>query len=158
MSDDRIGPGKYVSFTYRISDTEGNILEHNDLPVSYVHGGPTEIIGDVDKALVGKRPGDEVDVRVSPEKGFGPHDPALTFTDDIANVPPQFRQIGAEVQMQNEAGEVRSFYVTRIEGDRLTVDGNHPMAGKTLLVHVKVLEVRTPTEADREHLSEQALH
>ena len=83
---------------------------------------------------------------VSPEGGFGPHDPALTFTDDIQNVPPEFRRIGAEVQMQNEAGESKTFYVTAIDNGRLTVDGNHPFAGQLLQVHVTIREVRDPTE------------
>jgi FKBP-type peptidyl-prolyl cis-trans isomerase SlyD len=60
-------------------------------------------------------------------EGFGPHDPNLTFTDDLDNVPPQFRFVGAEVPMQSENGEVKTFYVTRIENGRLTVDGNHPL-------------------------------
>ena len=102
--------------------------------------------------MLGKSAGDEVEVEVSPERGFGPHDPNLTFTDDIANVPSQFRQVGAEVQMKNEAGEVKTFFVIKIEDGKLTVDGNHPMAGKTLRVNVKILEVRDATEADQKQM------
>ena len=54
----------------------------------------------------------------------------------------QFRQIGAEVQMQNEEGEAKSFFVTAIKDGKVTVDGNHPLAGKHLNVHVTILEVR----------------
>ena len=143
-----IQPGKYVSLTYTISDEEGNLLEQNDIPVNYIHGGETELIGGMDRAVAGKSAGDEVQVTVSPEDGFGAHDPELTFTDDLENVPPQFRRIGAEVQMQNESGETRNFIVTRIEDGKLTVDGNHPMAGKTLRVQVKILEVRDATIED----------
>ena len=93
---------------------------------------------------------------VPPTQGFGAHDPDLTFTDDIANVPEQLRYVGAEVQMQNESGEVKSFFVTKIDGGKLTVDGNHPMAGKTLRVKVKIVEVRDSTEADRQQLASQS--
>jgi FKBP-type peptidyl-prolyl cis-trans isomerase SlyD len=148
MTKEIIKPGKFVSLTYSIRDPEGNTLEHNDLPVSYVHGGDQELIGGMDKAVAGRSAGDEVEVEVRPEEGFGAHDPNLTFTDDIDNVPEQFRFVGAEVQMQNDAGEVKSFFVTKIEKGKLTVDGNHPMAGKTLRVKVKILEVRDATEAD----------
>ncbi|MEW7976865.1 MAG: FKBP-type peptidyl-prolyl cis-trans isomerase [Candidatus Sedimenticola endophacoides] len=148
MSQEVIQPGKFVSMTYTICDEEGNILEQNDVPVSYVHGGDTEMIGNMDRAVIGKCAGDEVQVSVPPEQGFGPSDPGLTFTDDIENVPPQFRQLGAEVPMQNEAGETRTFYVTRIEDGKLTVDGNHPLAGKTLVVRVKILEVRDARPED----------
>ena len=148
MSIETIKAGKFVSLTYSISDTEGNLLEQSDLPVTYIHGGETELIGGMDRAVAGKSTGDEVMLTVPAADGFGSHDPDLTFTDDIENVPPQFRQIGAEVQMQNSTGEVKSFYVTKIEHGKLTVDGNHPMAGKTLQVKVKILEVRDATKED----------
>jgi len=148
MSNEVIKPGKFVSLTYHISDLEGNTLEQNDIPVSYVHGGDTELIGSMDKAVAGKLAGDVVDMMVPPGDGFGEHDPDLTFTDDLDNVPPEFRQVGAEVQMQGENGEVKTFYVVRIEDNKLTVDGNHPLAGKTLKVTVKILEVRDATIED----------
>jgi len=148
MSQEVIKPGKFVSLTYTITDEQNNLLEQNDIPVSYVHGGETELIGGMDKAVAGKCAGDEVEVVIPPEEGFGLADPDLMFTDDIENVPPQFRHIGAEVQMQNEAGESKTFYVTKIEDGKLTVDGNHPLAGKTLIVRVKILEVRDATPED----------
>ncbi|MCU7907027.1 MAG: FKBP-type peptidyl-prolyl cis-trans isomerase [Candidatus Thiodiazotropha sp. (ex Epidulcina cf. delphinae)] len=148
MSEEIIKHGKFVSLTYSISDPEGNLLEQSDLPVSYIHGGETELIGGMDHAVAGKRQGDEVTLTLSPEEGFGDHDPALTFTDGIDNVPLQFRQLGAEVQMQNEDGEMKSFFVTKIGDGKLTVDGNHPLAGKTLKVKVRILEVRDATKED----------
>ncbi|MEJ2454360.1 MAG: FKBP-type peptidyl-prolyl cis-trans isomerase [Candidatus Thiodiazotropha sp.] len=155
MSKEIIKTGKFVTLTYSISDLEGNVLEQSDLPVNYIHGGETELIGGMDRAVAGKGPGDEVSITVPPEQGFGDHDPDLTFTDDLENVPPQFRQLGAEVQMQNEAGEVKSFFVTKIENGKLTVDGNHPLAGKTLKVNVKILEVRDATQEDAMTLGAQ---
>jgi len=140
-----VRPGKYVSLTYSITDQAGNILEQTDLPVGYIHGGQTELIGGIDAAVSGKCAGDQVDLVLGPGDGFGPHDPDLTFTDAIDNVPPEFRFLGAEVQMQNDQGDVKTFYVTRIGGGTLTVDGNHPLAGKALRVHVRIREVRDPT-------------
>jgi FKBP-type peptidyl-prolyl cis-trans isomerase SlyD len=148
MPQETIQSGKFVSLTYSISDPEGNVLEQSDLPVSYIHGGQTELIGGMDRAVAGRQQGDEVTLTIPPSEAFGEHDPDLTFTDDIDNVPSQFRQLGAEVQMQNDAGETKSFFVTRIEDGRLTVDGNHPLAGKTLVVKVKILEVRDATKED----------
>lgn len=145
MTDQSVIPGKFVSVTYSMRDLDGNLLEQSDLPVSYIHGGSTELIGGMDKALTGKRVGDEVEMTVPAADGFGAHDPNLTFTDDLANVPAEFHRIGAEVQMQNEAGEVMTFYVTSIANGRLTVDGNHPLAGKPLQVRMTVREVRDPT-------------
>lgn len=142
MSDEIIKPGKYVALTYSIVDDQGAVVEQHDIPLGFVYGSDTELIGGMDKAVVGKRVGDEIEVEVPPEQGFGEHDPSLTYTDDIQNVPPQFRQIGAEVQMQNDSGETKSFYVTRIEDGKVTIDGNHPLAGKQLTVRVTITEVR----------------
>jgi FKBP-type peptidyl-prolyl cis-trans isomerase SlyD len=148
MSREIIKDGKFVSLTYSICDLDGNVLEQSDLPANYIHGGETELIGGMDSAVAGKGQGDEVSITLKPADGFGDHNPDLTFTDDIENVPPQFRQLGAEVQMQNESGEVKSFFVTKIENGKLTVDGNHPLAGKELIVNVKILEVRDATKDD----------
>ncbi len=142
MSKDKVQPGKYVTITYSIRDDEGNVVEQHDLPVGFVYGSDTELIGGMDKAILGKSAGDSVEVSLSPEQTFGEHDPNLTFTDDIENVPPQFRRVGAEVQMRNEAGETRTFYISKIEDGKVTVDGNHPLAGKTLTVKVNILDVR----------------
>ena len=142
MGKQQVVLGKYVSLTYSISDDQGQVLEQYDLPVGFVYGSDTELIGGMDRAIRGKYEGESVEVTVPPEDGFGPHDSNLTFTDDIENVPPQFRQIGAEVSMQNDAGEMKAFYVTEIENGKLTVDGNHPLAGKPLVVRVNILEVR----------------
>jgi FKBP-type peptidyl-prolyl cis-trans isomerase SlyD len=142
MSDDVVGNGKYVSLSYTMLDPRGQVVEQHDLPVGYVHGSDTQLIGHMDKAIAGHRAGDEVELSLPPEQALGPRDESLTFTDDLENVPPEFRRIGAEVQMQNDRGESRTFYVTRIEHGKLTMDGNHPLAGQPLTVRVKIHEVR----------------
>jgi FKBP-type peptidyl-prolyl cis-trans isomerase SlyD len=146
MSQHVIRPGKYVSLTYSITDDSGTVVEQTDLPVGYIHGGNTELIGGMDAAITGKAAGDTVELTLAPDQAFGPRDPGLTFSDAIDNVPPEFRRLGAEVQMHSEAGEVRTFYVTAIADGRLTLDGNHPLAGKALGVFVRIQEVREPTQ------------
>lgn len=146
MSDQRIRRNKVVQFTYSISDDQGNVVEQVDLPVNYVHGASNMgLIERVERALEGSRVGDVVEVEVPPAEGFGEHDPELTFTDAIENVPPQFRQVGMQVEMMNEAGETKTFVVTHIEDGRLTVDGNHPLAGKTARFRVTILAIRDAT-------------
>lgn len=145
MTEPRITRHSYVSFTYVINDQEGNLLERSDLPMSYVHGSDAGLFIPIERALEGRCVGDSVDVILAPEQGFGPHDPSLTFTDDIENVPPQYRHVGAEVEFQNDSGESRKFTVSRIEDGKLTVDGNHPFAGKTLVFTVNVIAVRDAT-------------
>ena len=103
MSEQIIRPGKFVTLTYSIADDAGNILEQSDLPVSYIHGGNTELIGGMDKAVTGKRAGDRVELTLAPDQGFGPHDPNLTFTDDLENVPPEFRFVGPRCRCRTRA-------------------------------------------------------
>ncbi len=141
----KVAKNKAVYVTYSILSEEGEILERSDLPIGYVHGVGSQLIEQVEKRLDGCEVGDTVEVILSPEQGFGPHDPDLTFTDDIDNVPPEVRYVGAQVEMQNDRGETRSFIVSRIEDGRLTVDGNHPFAGKTVRFVVEVNDVRDAT-------------
>lgn len=142
MTKESVKKGKYVSLSYSIVDDNGNVVEQHDLPLGFVYGSDTELIGGMDKALLGRGPGETVEVEMPPQDTFGEHDPSLTFTDSADNVPPEFHRIGAEVQMQNESGETKTFYVSKIEDGNITVDGNHPLAGKVLTVRVNILEVR----------------
>lgn len=151
MSATPITRGKYVQFTYSIADRDGTILEQSDLPMGYIHRSEQiGLIPSVEHSLEGKHAGEVVEVIVPPRDGFGEHDPNLTYTDDLDNVPEQFRRIGAQVEMQNESGEVRTFFVSGIERGKLTIDGNHPFAGKTVVFTIRVLEVRDPTDLDQQ--------
>jgi len=145
MSSQFVEQNKVVSFTYSIVDESGELLEQSDLPISYVHGCKHDLFEKVVDELAGCVVGDIVEVPLTPEEGFGLHDPELTYTDDIENVPEEFRSVGAEVEMMNDQGDSRKFTVTRIENGKLTVDGNHPMAGKTITFHIKVSEIRDAT-------------
>ncbi len=149
MTGQFVSRNKVVSFTYSIVDQTGNVIEQSDLPISYVHGGPHDLFEKVEQELEGSVVGDTVAVQLSPEEGFGAHDPELTYTDDLENVPAEFHHVGAEVEMMNDQGDTRKFTVTRIEDGKLTVDGNHPMAGKTIVFHIRVTAIRdaTPEEA-----------
>jgi len=159
MSAPVVGKHKVVAITYSIIDESGVILEQSDIPVYYVHGSPNQMFPEVEAALDGKELGAAVEVVLEPESAFGQHDPSLTFTDDIENVPPEFRHVGAEVQMQNDRGETRSFLVSKIEGDKLTVDGNHPFAGKKLTYAVTIADIRDATEEEkRKGVSAPVMH
>ena len=140
-----ITSNKVVSLVYSIIDDQGEILEQSELPVSYIHGGHSDLFEKLEQELTGKTVGDEVSVTLSPEEGFGAHNPDLTFIDDMENVPPELRYVGAELEAQNANGEVMKFVVSDISENKMTVDGNHPFAGKTVTFRVKVAEVRDAT-------------
>lgn len=150
MTGQFVENSKVVSFTYSIVDEDGALLEQSDLPISYVHGGKHELFEKVVEELDGCVVDDTVEVALSPAEGFGPHNPELTYTDDIDNVPPEFRRVGAEVEMMNDKGEAKAFTVTRIEDGKLTVDGNHPMAGKVVTFQIRVVDIRDATPEEME--------
>lgn len=149
MSAQSVNQNKVVSFVYSIVDESGELLEQSDIPISYVHGGKHDLFEKVEQGLDGAVVGDTVAVQLTPEEGFGAHDPDLTYTDAIENVPDEFRRIGADVEMMNDQGDSKKFTVTRIEDGKLTVDGNHPMAGKTIIFRIKVTDIRDATPEEQ---------
>lgn len=145
----KIVPGAAVCISYSIKDNEGRILEQSDVPINYVHGGQNDLFDEIEQALEGKTKGDEVTVLIQAENAFGPHDPTLTFTDDLDNAPVDIRYLGATFDAESSSGEVRHFVVTKIEDGKITIDANHVMAGKDLTFLVEVEEVREATEAEK---------
>ena len=148
MSDQVISRHKFVEFRYRILEGDGEILEQIDLPVNYVHGTDNGMFPKIEDSLDGRKEGDQVSVFLTPEEGFGEYYEELIYTDDLKNVPQQFHEIGAEVEFQSDRGEVRQFRVTRIENGKLTLDGNHPLAGKALTFTIDIITVRDATEEE----------
>lgn len=145
MSVQRVARNKAVFFTYLIQDEHGTTVEQSDMPIGYVHGANSNLLEKLEQALEGRGVSEVVEVIIEPKDGFGEYDPALTFTDDLANIPSELHFVGAEAQMQNEDGEVKTFIVTKIENGKLTVDGNHPYAGKSVTYRASITEIRAAT-------------
>jgi FKBP-type peptidyl-prolyl cis-trans isomerase SlyD len=146
MTATMVSDGTVVSFTYSIQDESGEVVEQSDLPISYVHGGKHDLFEKIEQALDSCVVGDSIKVPLTPDEGFGSRDESLIYTDDIDNVPTEFCHVGAEVEMMNDAGEARKFTVTHISNGKLTVDGNHPLAGKVITFNIKVVEIRAASE------------
>ncbi|MEQ1661467.1 MAG: peptidylprolyl isomerase [Thiobacillus sp.] len=136
---------KLVFITYSILDSRGMIVEQHDVPVGYVQGANSGILPAIEAAVAGRKAGERVEISLAPEDGYGLRDESLVFVDDIENVPPEFRRLGAEVMFENESGETKVFYVTRIEDGQLTLDGNPSLAGQTVTCLVNVIEMRDAT-------------
>jgi len=149
MSDQCVENNKHVMFSYTIVDAlSGEVLEQVEIPMGYIHGGEQRMFDKVEKAMTGAKIGDEIEVELTPEESFGQADPELIFTDSLENVPPQFHRIGAEVEFQNDQGEVKSFTVTRIDDGLLTIDGNNPLVGKKLQFKVVIHDIRDATDKE----------
>ena len=141
-----ISINKYVELIYRIVDqSNGEVIEQVEDPLGYVHGDNTLLFNQVTKELEGKCVGDEVEILLKDKDAFGPKIDELIFTDDLNNVPLEYRFIGATVSMQNDKGGTKDFIVSNIEDGKLTIDGNHPLAGKDIVFYVEVLSIRDAT-------------
>ncbi len=145
MTAGSIGKDKVVSLTYTLLDERREVFEQVEIPVSYLHGHGNGLFEKVERILEGRRAGDSIEVTLTPDEGFGPHNPSLSFTDDLENVPPDLRYVGARLEAQNARGENMNFIVTKIENGKLTVDANHPLAGQTVHFNLSVRDVRDAT-------------
>lgn len=136
---------KLVYITYSILDARGMVVEQHDVPVGYVQGANSGILPAIESAVAGRKIGERIEISLTPEEGYGLRDESLVFTDDIENVPDQFRRVGAEVMFENKSGETKAFYVTAIENGKLTLDGNPSLAGQSVTCLVNVMDIREAT-------------
>jgi len=136
---------KLVHITYSILDQRGMVVEQYDIPVGYVQGANSGILPAIEAAVAGRAIGERVEITLLPEDGYGVRDESLVFVDDIENVPPEFRRVGAEVMFENASGETRVFYVTAINNGQLTLDGNPSLAGQSVTCLVNVIDIRDAT-------------
>jgi FKBP-type peptidyl-prolyl cis-trans isomerase SlyD len=92
--------------------------------------------------------GDVIEVTIDGNQIFGPRDESLVFSDDIDNVPEEYRQVGTSILMESDKGQTRSFLVTHMDDERLTVDGNNPLCGREVVFTLEILTVRDATDAE----------
>ena len=138
-----------VELTYKVTDRQsGHVLTRVEFPLGYVHGHNEILAPSVHKELEGKRAGDVIEVPIDGNRIFGARDESLVFTDRIDNVPEEYRQVGTSILMENGKGETRSFLVTRVTDETLTVDGNNPLCGREVVFTLDILTVRDATEEE----------
>ena len=144
-----IQDGKFVELTYKVTDKKsGRVLTMVEFPLGYIHGHNEILAPSVHRELEGKSAGDVIDVPIDGNQIFGLRDESLVFTDHIDNVPEEYRQLGTSILMENDRGQTRSFLVTRIDDETLTVDGNNPLCGRKVVFTLEILTVRDATEEE----------
>jgi FKBP-type peptidyl-prolyl cis-trans isomerase SlyD len=144
-----IQDGKFVELTYSVSDKKsGHVLTRVDFPLGYVQGHNEILAPAVHKELEGKSAGDVIEVPIDGNRIFGARDESLVFTDHIENVPEAYRQVGTSILMENDKGQTRSFLVTRMDDESLTVDGNNPLCGREVVFTLEIMTVRDATDEE----------
>lgn len=143
---DTIRAGKFVELSYQVTDRKtGHLLTQVEFPLGYVHGYNEILAPSVHMQLEGKSAGDVIEVPIDGDQIFGPRDESLVFTDRLENVPEEFRQLGAAILMENDAGQTRTFRVTHMDEETLTLDGNNPLCGRQIVFSLQILTVRDAT-------------
>lgn len=147
-----IKPDSVVSIHYTLKDDRGEVLDSSSSgdPLTYLHGH-SQLIPGLERQLEGKSAGDKLTVTVPPADGYGQYDEALVqqiprrALKGISNV-----KVGMQLRAQTEHGS-RTVTITRLAGDLVTVDANHPLAGKNLNFEVEIADVRDATAEELSH-------
>lgn len=154
MSEEKqIGADTVVSIEYTLTGDDGTVIDSSQggEPLTYLHGHG-QLIPGLEQELEGKSLGDAVEVRIDAENGYGEHDP-----ERLVEVPRDRFEFdvseGDFVQAQQQDGTTVPFQVVGVEESTVTLDGNHPLAGKALNFKVEVVDIRdaTPEELDHGH-------
>ncbi len=148
-----IAKDSVVTLSYTLSDDEGKLLEASDPAVSYLHGGYDGIFPMVEETLEGQTDGFTCTVTMDPEDAFGEYDESLMRVEPRNMFPPQVK-VGMQFEGQPEGAEQEEtilYTVTDITDDKVVVDGNHPLVGKTLVFACTVLGVRPATQEELHH-------
>lgn len=147
-----ISQDKVVSFHYRLKEEGGEIFEdsHDGSPVLYLHGHKSMLPG-LEEALDGKSAGDSFEVTIDQDKGYGRREEGA-----VQRVPKKHLLTkgkitpGQVVQINTEHG-AQEAVVIKVGLKNVDIDANHPLAGKTLVFAVEILEVRDATTDELSH-------
>lgn len=146
-----IQDNKYVELKYRIIDKKtGTALSWVEYPIGYVHGKNDILSPEVMAELEGCSAGDVIDVPIDCNELYGPRDESLVYTDHIDNVPEEYREVGTSIVMENEKGEQKTFIVTRVDENSVTIDGNNPLCGREVIFKLEIITVRDATDEEIE--------
>lgn len=149
----KIAKDTVVSLRYELFDSEGELLEKVEEPVSYLHGGYDGIFPLVEEALHGKGVGDQCNVTLEPDDAFGEYDHELVEVE-ARNAFPEEVAVGMQFEGGPDNCEEEDYLlytVVDVTDDEVTVDGNHPLAGKTLSFNCIVTGVRPASAEELVH-------
>jgi FKBP-type peptidyl-prolyl cis-trans isomerase 2 len=135
--------GSTVGIEYTLSLEDGTQVDSNvGGEMLRFEQGSGRIIPGLDKELTGMEVGEAKRVTVAPDEGYGQVDPAAFTEVPLSELPEDAREVGALLMTRDAQGNARRLRLHKIEGDTATLDFNHPLAGKTLIFDIKVLEIR----------------
>jgi len=144
----KISANTVVTLDYEVKDPQHEMVDPGERPLVYLHGS-SGIFPKLEAALDGKTVGDSVQVQLEPEDAFGDYDDELVTSELLQNLP-EGVLVGMQLEGTGEHG-THIMSVTEIEDGRAVLDGNHPLAGVTLVFSCTVSEVRAATTEELAH-------
>lgn len=148
----QVAKHKVISIEYTLTDPQGTELDSSrgGSPFVYIHG-IGNIIPGLEAALEGKAQGEQINAVIPPENAYGVRDESLVQQLDRSQFDTEDDiQVGMQFHAMSEAGP-RVVTVVSVEVDKVTIDGNHPLAGMTLHFDVTVKEIRDATGEELSH-------
>lgn len=139
-----------VTLHLKVTDTQGFVYDEGKQPVAYLHGGYDNLFPKLEAALEGQSVGFQTTVELAAEDAFGLRDESLVTSMAKADFPPGIK-VGGQIQRLGPDGEPRYYFVTKIKGPTVLLDGNHPLCDKAMRFTVKVIAVRTATAEEIAH-------
>lgn len=147
----QIAKDTVVALTYELHDADGKLIEKTESPIEYLHGGYDGIFLLVEKALAGRVAGESCSVKLEPDDAFGEYDSELVHLEQRGKFPGNV-VVGMPFEGRGaESGNMLVYTVTDIADDKVVVDANHPLAGKTLHFECTVTAVRAATAEELAH-------
>ncbi|WP_077003240.1 peptidylprolyl isomerase [Variovorax sp. KK3] len=144
-----------VTLRFKVTDaTTGQLIDEGRTPMVYLHGGYENTFPKIEEALEGKTVGFQATLHLQPEDAFGQRDESLLRTIPKTEFPPGVK-VGGQLEGRNDQGEPQVYTVTKIKGPQVLLDGNHPLAGKSLKFALTVTGVR---EATAEEIAHRHVH
>lgn len=128
----RIQNGSTVTLKYTVTDEDGELIDPGAEPMVYVHGDHDGLFPKLQAVLAGKEVGETVTAAIAAEDAFGPYDRSLVRIEHLGRFGFEV-EVGTQLEGTNDEGEPMVFAVKAIDGDRVTLDANHPLAGLTLV-------------------------
>jgi len=140
-----------VALTWTLKDTLNEVLDELVDPVEFLVGGD-DLLAKIDEALQGHEAGDKIDLHLEPEEAFGDYNDQLVFLEPRTLFPAELEEgmtfEGLPAGANAEAPRDALYTVTEIYPEHVVLDGNHPLAGIAIRLHLKVEKVREATEEE----------
>ena len=143
---------RVITMHYTLTDDEGQVLDSSDgqAPLAYLHGHHNIIPG-LEQALEGQESGFEERITVEAAEAYGERNEEAVIETSRSHFPEEMTpEAGMQVYAEGPEGPI-PFTIIEVEGDKVVLDGNHPLAGKRLHFDVRITEVREASAEELEH-------